>query len=137
MKSLFVNENITYKEHFGNHMKSYQILIFKDAQNDHYDLYMAVLLLLLNQGVEISKGSRPRVLASAWARHDKQLSTLLLSLEDTFALPAVLGALNLLDAARKVRSVEKKIDRLEKQVKGERYKMLMFRERLRQRKWDS
>lgn len=55
-------------------------------------------------------------MASAWARHDKTLSAYLLSLEDIFALPAVLGGLNLLDAGRKLRSVEKKIVRLEKQV---------------------
>ncbi len=94
-----------------------QNLTFPDAQTKSYNLYMSVLLILLNQGVDISKGSRPRILASAWARHDKVLSSFLLSLEETFSLPAILTALNLLDAGRKLRSVEKKIARLEKQVK--------------------
>jgi hypothetical protein len=65
--------------------------------------------------VEISKGSRPRILAAAWARKDKLLTEILLEKEELFALPAVLGALNLLDAGRKVRAIEKKIARLEKQ----------------------
>lgn len=102
-----------------------------------YDLYVSVLLLLINQGwelywwiwylirigVDISKGSRPRILASAWARKDKHLASFLLSKEEVFGLPAVLGALNLLDAERKTRSIEKKISRLEKQVE---YRMFNF-----------
>eukprot|EP01115_Flamella_aegyptia_P006852 TRINITY_DN28445_c0_g1_i1.p1 TRINITY_DN28445_c0_g1~~TRINITY_DN28445_c0_g1_i1.p1 ORF type:complete len:538 (+),score=208.64 TRINITY_DN28445_c0_g1_i1:209-1822(+) len=102
MKSLFVVENITYQEHY-------------DAQVNTYDLYVSVLLLLLHQGVDISKASKSRVLAAAWARKDKPLAVYLLGLEEVFGLPAVLGALNLLDAGRKIRSVEKKVSRLEKQ----------------------
>jgi len=34
-----------------------------------------------------------------------------------FGLPVILGALQLLDAGRKVRAIEKKMARLEKQVK--------------------
>jgi len=102
MKALFLSENKTYQEHF-------------DCQSKSYDLYTAVLLLLINQGVEISKASRSRILAAAWARKDKELSQYLLSKDEIWTLPHILGALTLVDANRKIRSVEKKITRLEKQ----------------------
>jgi hypothetical protein len=65
-------------------------------------------------------------LAAAWARQDKALPAFLLTKEDLFALPQVLSSLgllgtclifllNFLDASRKVRALEKKIARLEKQ----------------------
>jgi hypothetical protein len=102
IRNLFVAENISYQEHY-------------DFQNKQYELYVAVLLLLTNQGVEISKASRPRVLAAAWARRDKHLSKFLMSKDELFALPQVLSAINLLDAGRKKRAIEKKIARIDAQ----------------------
>jgi hypothetical protein len=90
-------------------------------------------LLLIHQGVEISKASRPRILAAAWARNDHLLTNYLLQQDEMFALPQVLGALNLLgnffknnieakliinyyvDSGRRLRAIDKKITRLEKQ----------------------
>eukprot|EP00027_Filamoeba_sp_ATCC50430_P010702 CAMPEP_0168550998 /NCGR_PEP_ID=MMETSP0413-20121227/5936_1 /TAXON_ID=136452 /ORGANISM="Filamoeba nolandi, Strain NC-AS-23-1" /LENGTH=724 /DNA_ID=CAMNT_0008581491 /DNA_START=70 /DNA_END=2241 /DNA_ORIENTATION=- len=102
IKGLFINDNVTYQDHF-------------DSQTQSYDLYTTVLLLLINQGVEISKASRSRILASAWARKDQNLAQYLLGKEDLFALPHILGAVALLDSGRKVRALEKKVARLEKQ----------------------
>eukprot|EP01116_Phalansterium_solitarium_P018264 TRINITY_DN4788_c0_g1_i3.p1 TRINITY_DN4788_c0_g1~~TRINITY_DN4788_c0_g1_i3.p1 ORF type:complete len:610 (-),score=284.50 TRINITY_DN4788_c0_g1_i3:264-2093(-) len=101
-KALFLSDSISYQEHY-------------DAQRNSYDVYAAVLLLLLKHGVEISKASRPRVLASCWARSDTKLANHLLAQEDTFGLAQVLAALNLLDAGRKVRAIEKRVARLERQ----------------------
>jgi hypothetical protein len=57
-----------------------------------------------------------RILASCWARKEHALPEYLLKQkEDLINLPHVLGALNLLDAGRKVRAIEKKIARLQKQ----------------------
>eukprot|EP01118_Nematostelium_gracile_P006503 TRINITY_DN2090_c0_g1_i1.p1 TRINITY_DN2090_c0_g1~~TRINITY_DN2090_c0_g1_i1.p1 ORF type:complete len:714 (+),score=227.13 TRINITY_DN2090_c0_g1_i1:88-2142(+) len=102
MKALFLNENVSLQEHF-------------DTQTKEYDLYVAVLMLLIHQGVDISKASRPRILAAAWARHDNKLAQFLISKEELFGLPQILTALGLLDASRKVRCIEKKIARIEKQ----------------------
>jgi len=102
MKKLFIADNVSYQEHF-NQLK------------DNPQLYIGVLLLLLNQGVEISKASRARILAAAWAQQNHSLPDYLLTKDELFGLPQVLGALALLDAGRKVRAIEKKIARLEKQ----------------------
>jgi len=102
IKTLFLNEGVSLQEHL-------------DSQNKHYDTYVSVLLLLLNQGVEISKASRPRIMAAAWSRTDRALPAYLMKKEELFGLPQILGALNLLDAGRKVRAIEKKLARLEKQ----------------------
>lgn len=67
------------------------------------------MLLLLSQGVEISKASRSRILAACWSRKDFELPDFLMLNEELFGLPQILGGLNLLDAPRKVRAIEKKI----------------------------
>jgi hypothetical protein len=65
MKALFLNDNVSLQDHLDN-------------QNKDYNLYTSVLVLLINQGVEISKASRPRILAAAYSRKDKELPEYLL-----------------------------------------------------------
>jgi hypothetical protein len=108
-KSLFLKESSLEQHHA--------------AQRESYPEYTAVLLLLLNQGVELAKAARTRLLAALWARRDYELADYLLNKhEEQFGLPQVLAALQLLDAGRKVREVEKRIHRLQAQgtVKGRR-----------------
>lgn len=57
------------------------------------------------------------MLAACWARHDFKLADYLLAQEETFNLPQVLGALNLLDAGRKVRAINKRIEKLSTKVR--------------------
>lgn len=101
IKTLFVQDS-TFQEHY-------------DAQNSHYFTYTAVVILLTKFNVEMKQSARTRMLAAAWARHDFVLSNYLLEQEENFNLPQVLGALNLLDAGRKVRALQNKIKRLETQ----------------------
>jgi len=102
LKNLFLQESTTFKEHF-------------DAQTQQYPVYASVLLLLLNQGVELSTGTKTRVLAACWARKDHELSQYCLSKIEQFGLPEILKAVNLLDAGRKKRALEKRLARLDKQ----------------------
>ncbi|KAH3760854.1 Serine/arginine repetitive matrix protein 2 [Pelomyxa schiedti] len=95
MRALFLKES-SLQEHY-------------DAQRLHTPIYIGTLLLLLEQNVEIARACRPRILASAWARKDYTLADYLLSKEEIFQLPQVLGALNLLDAGRKVKQLRNKL----------------------------
>eukprot|EP00026_Physarum_polycephalum_P000342 Phypoly_transcript_00342.p2 GENE.Phypoly_transcript_00342~~Phypoly_transcript_00342.p2 ORF type:complete len:719 (+),score=127.38 Phypoly_transcript_00342:2610-4766(+) len=101
IKALFVQES-TFQDHF-------------DAQNYHYYTYAAVVILLTRFNVEMKQSARTRMLAAAWARHDYVLANYLLEQDENFNLPQVLGALNLLDAGRKVRALQNKIKKLEAQ----------------------
>lgn len=104
LKKLFVGEQATtLQEH---HL----------AQTQNLSKYVACLLLLLFQGVELAKGSRPRILAVCWAlKHNVLADYLLKEWKELFGLPDVLRALQLMDAGRKVRAYERRIDRLQKQ----------------------
>lgn len=103
LKALFIQENSLFQSHYDN-------------QKSNNEMYVGLLLLFLQQGVEIKQGARSRILAAAWARSDRILTGVLLEkFPDSFGLPQILGAVHLLDAGRKVRQLEKKIARLEKQ----------------------
>ena len=82
------------------------------AQQEQTELYTAVLLLLLRNGVSISSATRSRVLAAAWARSDVVLVDHLLAQKDSFGLPEVLRAVKVLDAPRRVRALERRLQRL-------------------------
>lgn len=104
LKRLFVgagSEDAMVGEHFT-------------AQREAYREYLAVLFLLLRGNVDLTKSARPRILAAAWARGDRNLpNRLLLEHADVFQLPHILEALQLLDSARQVRALEKRLRRLE------------------------
>lgn len=86
-----------------------------EAQKGRYAEYVATLLLLLSQGVEIVRGSRAKILASAWARNDYKLGAHLLRNHGSlFQLPHVLTALEYLDAPRQCAQLERKLAQIQK-----------------------
>eukprot|EP00824_Muranothrix_gubernata_P023403 TRINITY_DN623_c0_g1_i2.p1 TRINITY_DN623_c0_g1~~TRINITY_DN623_c0_g1_i2.p1 ORF type:complete len:401 (+),score=57.85 TRINITY_DN623_c0_g1_i2:88-1203(+) len=99
LKALFLRESTLTEHH--------------DAQHHLYPHYTSVLLLLIDQGVEFSASTKARVLASALARRDKELCHYLLMREKSgFGFVELVKALTLLDSARRVRALEKRIVRL-------------------------
>jgi hypothetical protein len=97
---------------------------------DHlrFPVYIASLLMMLNRSIEISKGSRPRVLACLWAAGQFETAEHLLNRHSaTFSLPEILRGLQILDARRQLRAITKKLLRLEKQGCKNRKKMGMLR----------
>lgn len=100
---------------------------------DHmrYPVYMASLLMMLNRSIEISKGSRARILACLWAAGLFDTAEQLLNKHSsTFSLPEILRGLQILDAPRASRAITKKLLRLEKQGCKKRKKMGMLRGQL-------
>lgn len=87
---------------------------FQLAKSD-YPHYAAVLMLLLHQNVELSPPTKARALAGCWAAHCWRLAEWLLTHEQHYQLPEVLKAVKILDAPRKLRGLEKRLARLEKQ----------------------
>lgn len=82
------------------------------AQTDTRPAYLAALLLLLAHRVDISPGTRALALAAAWARRDDDLSAFLLE-QPQWDLTAVARAVQLLDAGRQARALQRRIARLE------------------------
>jgi len=83
---------------------------------DNFGLYSTTLMKILHSGIEISKAARSRVLVCCWHYHHNKFADYLLQRFDSlFQLPEVLKALQLLDAGRKIRTLEKKLARLEAQ----------------------
>jgi hypothetical protein len=74
--------------------------------------YSAVVGLLLYYGVEFPTGSKPKVLATAFCNHDRSLADYLLSKREEFQMIDILRCLKLLDASRKIRAMEKGIQKL-------------------------
>ena len=75
-------------------------------------VYSAVVGLLLYYGVDFPSGSKPKILATAFANKDRSLSTYLLSKRDEFQMIDILRSLKVLDTPRKIREVEKRIAKL-------------------------
>jgi len=107
-KHLFIQE-ATSQSHF-------------QAQQDEYAHYTSTLLLLVSQGVDLSSATKARILAACWARRDHEIGDYLLD-NKHWGLPEVLKALKFLDANRKIRMLQKKLERLEKQGCKKAYKM--------------
>ena len=102
LKNLFLQESTSFMTHFTE-------------QRDHYPMYSAVLLLLLHSKVALSAAAKARCLAACWAHGRRELAAHLLSFGDVFQFTEVLRAVKILDAPRKVRELEKKLQRLQKQ----------------------
>mmetsp|Transcript_19008 Transcript_19008/g.56986 ORF Transcript_19008/g.56986 Transcript_19008/m.56986 type:complete len:741 (+) Transcript_19008:233-2455(+) len=104
LKSFFLE---TREQHtLPDHLQRY------DAQPG---LYRAVLLVLLQQGVELSSGVRARTLTVAWARQQYTLADHLLSYHEQYHLPEVLKSLRVLDGPRRVRQLTARVARLQSQ----------------------
>ena len=94
------------------------------AQNFLRDRYLAILLACKSRAIAFSEGSKPKVLAAAWARKDYELAEALLKIPDEeFALKEVLKAVSILDAGRSKRAKEKTLRRLEAQGCRKKQKM--------------
>jgi len=102
LKNFFLADGNTLQDHL-------------EQQRNNYAPYVSVLLLLLHAKVSIPSNNKSRCLCAAWARRDRDLSDYLLSLEDVFQFPEVLRAIKVLDAPRRVRALEKKLQRLQAQ----------------------
>lgn len=103
LKAFFLKENTSFQEHL-------------DLQTKQYHVYCPVLLQLLHQGVDLGSTTKSRILAAAWARRDYALAKHCLYLKgDVFGLPEVLKAVRILDAPRRMRALEKKLQRLQAQ----------------------
>lgn len=87
------------------------------SDKETYHLYVSVLISLLHVDVQLSHATKARILAAALGRRDKSLSNYLLNMRQLFQLPEVLKALKILDAPRKIRQLQKKIDRLKSKAK--------------------
>lgn len=100
---------------------------------DHlrFPIYLSSLISMLNRSIEISKGSRARVLACLWAAGQfETVERLLEHYPTTFSLPEILRGLQILDSRRASRALTKKLLRLEKQGCTKRKKMGMMRGQL-------
>lgn len=110
MKKLFVAES-SLAEHVDFATKSGPI-------------YVATALTLLRQGIELAKGGRPKFLATCWSKQwYKIVDKILTEYKIQFSLVEVLRGLELLDAKRRVRALQKRVARLEKQGTAKRTKL--------------
>lgn len=120
----------------GVHVTIESVDLSADAEHSELDrlrfpVYMTSLLVMLNRSIEISKGSRPRVLACLWAAGQFNVVERLLEKHSSiFSLPEILRGLQILDARRAHRAITKKLLRLEKQGCKKRRKMGMMRGQL-------
>jgi hypothetical protein len=93
-----------------------------------FPVYITSLLMMLNRSIEISKGSRPRILACLWAAGQFETVEHLLNKHSAiFSLPEILRGVQILDSRRLQRSITKKLLRLETQGCKNRKKMGMLR----------
>jgi hypothetical protein len=102
LKNFFLQENMSFMQHF-------------QEQQHNYPMYASVLLLLLHSKVALSTNAKSRCLAACWAHGRRALAEHLLSLTDVFQFTEVLRAVKTLDAPRRLREFEKKLQRLERQ----------------------
>ena len=78
------------------------------------ELFVPLLLLLVEQGVDFSAPAKAKILAVAFAKKRYDLTEYLLSRPAyMFGLPEVLRATKILDMPRRIRQFNKKIQRLE------------------------
>ena len=89
-----------------------------EAQNQNRDLYVSTLMAFDHYSIEVIANARARSLAASFARHDKELTTYLLSHNKNYGFVDVLKAVNILDSAREKRSIEKKIERIQTKTKS-------------------
>lgn len=102
LKNLFLSE-ASFKEH-------HESLKLRRAE------YISLLLLLLKKKIDITTGSKSRILAAAFSLNDRELSDYLLhSLGDEFGVAEILKALNLLDSPRRIRQLENQLAKLERE----------------------
>lgn len=99
VKKFFIG-NATVEQHYN-------------AQNENKHKYVAGMVALMKDNVSLTQNARVRGLTAAWARHDFELASALLSNKENFGLPEILKALEILDAGRQARILEKRVKLLQ------------------------
>ncbi|XP_075250977.1 uncharacterized protein LOC142343164 [Convolutriloba macropyga] len=84
---------------------------FQSQQKDPA-YYQAAMLVLIKHKLELSSGSKARALAAAIARHDHDLSKVMLRMPEVFGMVEVTKALSMLDAKRQLKISEKRLEKL-------------------------
>ena len=84
----------------------------RDSQTHDPARYQAALLVLIEHKLELSSGSKARALAAAIARHDHDLTRMMLKLPDVFGMVEVTKALSMLDANRQLKRNEARLAKL-------------------------
>ena len=100
----------------------------KNSQSHDPAHYQAALLVLIEHKLELSSGSKARALAAAIARHDHELTRMMLKLPDVFGMVEVTKALSMLDANRQLKQNEARLAKLTdlKEKKGHKVKNSKF-----------
>eukprot|EP01088_Endostelium_zonatum_P008726 TRINITY_DN21884_c0_g1_i1.p1 TRINITY_DN21884_c0_g1~~TRINITY_DN21884_c0_g1_i1.p1 ORF type:complete len:538 (-),score=139.49 TRINITY_DN21884_c0_g1_i1:42-1655(-) len=95
----------------GNFVEHY------DMQKSNEQQYKKVLNFLFEANTDLSTATRGRILAAAWARHDNELAKSLTSRgvnaqTNKYGVAEILRAIKLLDSNRRIKFLEKKLDKL-------------------------
>ena len=100
-----------------------------DAQNEDANHYLACMIVLLRNNIQIGDNAKALALAAFWARKDFRKSEFLLQKipGEVFSLKEVFKACTILDAARNKRANEKVLKRLELQGCKKRKKLIKYR----------
>lgn len=104
VKDLLMSSDASFLEHHAR----------LRAADDGGALYVAVLLLMVEQGVELPQPAKAKILAAVWAHKRWELAAYLLARPNyVFGLPEVLKAVKTLDLPRRIKQFVKKIALLE------------------------
>ena len=99
--SEYFTKNASFDQHF-------------DAQNLNKEKYLATLMAFEEFSIEVIANAKARALAAAFARHDSQLIEFFLNHHKQFGFVDLLKAVSILDSSREKKSIEKKIERVQK-----------------------
>jgi hypothetical protein len=94
--------------------------------------YLVHVLYNTSIGVTMAQSTKVRVLASCWGTGEREAAQNLLSYEDHFTVPVVLGALQVLDATRKAKQLDAKLakfDQSEKKINSRPHKLSALKTR--------
>ena len=98
VRGLFINST-SFEQHF-------------QSQQKNPTGYQAAMLVLIKHKLELSSGSKARALAAAIARHDHDLSKVMLKMPEEFGMVEVTKSLSMLDASRQLKISEKRLEKL-------------------------
>ncbi len=85
-----------------------------DLATKDFETFLALLLLLVEQGVDLAGPAKAKILAVVLAKKEYETAEYLLARNNyMFGLPEVLRAVKLLDMPRKIKQFNKKIQRME------------------------
>ena len=107
-----VNLDIDVKDVRGLFLNSTSFDQHVASQKHDPFYYQAALLVLVEHKLELSSGSKARALAAAIARHDHEMTRMMLGLPEIFGMVEVTKALSMLDAGRMLKKNEKRLAKL-------------------------